>query len=136
MANVISRDVYIAKEHYEFNIDATQRYLGIAILGSWNKQTAVSFGIDLEAAIRALVNRGAPFGSFRTLLDVRRSTIMAQELVGILQVYAEKFGPSSEHVSLLSGSVLQQMQYKRIAPQEMFRYYLDADRALGDLLTN
>ncbi len=134
MANNISRDVYIENEHYELTIDAPRRYLGIAILGSWKKQTTDSFGVDLEAAIRALVNRGAPFGQFRTLLDVRRSEIMAQDLIGFLQAYAERFGPSSEHVSLLSGSVLQQMQYRRIAPQERFKYYLDEDQALRDLL--
>ena len=39
-------------------------------------------------------------------------------------------GPASERIAILSGSRLQKLQYKRIAPQSVFGHFLDQAEAL------
>ncbi len=126
-----SLSVHVADPRFEVSINPARRHLRIVTNGLWNSETARNFALALESSVRALVAAGAPYGRLRTLIDPRTASIMPQELVDMLQSLAVKHGPASERIAILSGSMLQKLQYKRIAPQPVFGHFLDEDDALS-----
>lgn len=126
-----SLTVHIADPRFALSIDPARRHLRILTNGLWNPAVAGNFAVALESSVRALVAAGAPYGRLRTLIDPRAASIMPQDLVDMLQSLAVTHGPASERIAILSGSMLQKLQYKRIAPQPVFGHFLDEDDALA-----
>jgi hypothetical protein len=126
-----SLPVHIADPRFTLSIDPKRRHLRIVTNGLWNPEVARNFAAGLDVSIRALVEAGAPYGRLRTLIDPRAASIMPQELVDMLQSLAVTHGPASERIAILSGSVLQKLQYRRIAPQPVFGHFLDETDALA-----
>jgi hypothetical protein len=53
-----------------------------------------------------------------------------------LQQIAIDYGPAAERIAFLCSSTLQKIQYRRIAPQQMFAYFLDEAQARDWLLAD
>lgn len=122
--------MHVADPRFELSIDPARRHLRIVTNGLWTPDVTRRFGVALGSAVRALVAAGVPYGHLRTLIDPRAASIMPQELVDMLQAMAVAHGPASERIAILSGSMLQKLQYKRIAPQSVFGHFLDQAEAL------
>lgn len=113
-------------EPFEVSVDIQARRLYVTLRGTWSTPTLVAFQNAMaEVIARCEIAHLAP-GSLIALIDMRDYGVQSQEVARMMQVAVDQYQRLSRHIAVIvSGSALQRMQVRRVAPQSKHRFFAD-----------
>lgn len=122
---------------YTIDADSRTRQARITLRGLWDDAAFASFDQALVRAIGRLIAAGAPYGTYRTLIDLRGQNILTQRVAELAKGLAT--GPStdaSERIAIVVSGALHKLQQARISTAGHARLFLEYAVAEAWLLSD
>lgn len=114
---------------FTINADPETRHVRMVLNGLWNETTVASFEKAIANVIAELIAAGAPFGTYRTLIDLREQGVLTQVVAELSRRLTAGPGTASERIAVVVATSLQKLQQNRISAAEHLQVFQDFDKA-------
>jgi hypothetical protein len=111
---------------FEVVLDIAARRFHATLRGTWSTPTLVEFQNAMRDVIARCELTHTPPESLLALIDMRDYGVQSQEVASTMQAGVEHYQRLSRHIAVVvSGSALQRMQVRRVAPHSKHRFFTD-----------
>ena len=112
-------------EWFTIDADPQAREVRIMLRGLWSDATLVSFEAALQRWITKLTAAGAPYGSHRTLVDIREQALLTQAVADLAKGLGAGPGAASERIAVVVANTLHKLQQVRISSSDHLKVFTD-----------
>lgn len=121
----------IEEKNEWFTIEANPRtsHVRMALRGLWTDAITLTFKQALVAVVSKMIAAGAPFGTYRTLVDLRDQGILPKTVADLAMDLATGPGAASERIAVVVLNTLHKLQLTRVAAVDQLRVFQDQAEA-------
>ncbi|KQU61730.1 hypothetical protein ASG67_00620 [Sphingomonas sp. Leaf339] len=99
---------------YFIEPDAANEFLRLTLTGDWDVAISQRFAADVARTLREMIGQGARPGHLRTLIDMRRKSLLPQNAAAEFAKMVRPDSPSKRIAMLVSGAI-HRLQARRMS---------------------